>query len=256
MRRWAIVLLVVIAAVLIIFGGAATILIELLPEETQNNYIVYILSFVITYAIANGIVTFMQWIGKSPFDFLPNKTLKEKDPQRFKLTTMQDAKFLYEKAKEAEKNKEYDWAIAFAEALIRLKPSETRGYEVIGDSLLNLHRPSEALKYGEQLIAIQPLEYDGYWLLGKVYIELVNPQEARKYLEDALKYSDDNMRQHILGDLIEAYKMLGLAKEAAEAYEEHVQLSSQDILAEFKEQELSRLKRISGLSSEESSESV
>jgi hypothetical protein len=85
MRRWTIVLLIVVAVILVIFGGAVQLISTLLPQETQESYLVYILGFGITYALVNGIVTAMQWFGKSPLDFLPEKTLREKDPNAFGL---------------------------------------------------------------------------------------------------------------------------------------------------------------------------
>ncbi len=40
MRRWTIVLLIVVAVILVIFGGAVQLISTLLPQETQESYLV------------------------------------------------------------------------------------------------------------------------------------------------------------------------------------------------------------------------
>lgn len=244
MRRWTIVLLIVVAVILVIFGGAVQLISTFLPQETQESYVVYILGFGITYALVNGIVTAMQWFGKSPLDFLPEKTLREKDPQRFRLTKTTDVDFLYKKARDAEDSKEYEWAIAFAEVIVRLKPSETRAFRIIGESLLKMHRPNEALKYGEILVDKQPLSHDGYQLLGDAYFELSDLQEACKYYEMALERATPSFRQFILSDLSKTYEVLGMPQKAADAYQQYLELSDRDPLSDYHAANLERLKRL------------
>lgn len=244
MQKWAIVILIIVAVVLIVFGGAVQLALTLLPQNTQNNYLSYIVGFGITYLIVNGAVTAMQWFGKSPLDFLPEKTLREKDPQRFQLTKSRDVDVLLNKAREAKENKEHDWAIAFAEALVQLKPTETRGYRIIGEAHLKMHRPHEAIKYGEELVRMQPLDHNGYQLLGDAYTELMQPHQARKWYEKALERVTPDFRQFVLSDLARTYETLGMAKEAAEAYEEYLALADQNPLADYHAENLAKLKRL------------
>lgn len=218
MRRWAIVSLIVVAVIIVIFGGAVQLITTLLPQDTQANYLVYLVGFGITYAIVNGLVTVLQLFGKSPWDFLPEKSLRQSDPQRYKLTKHGDFEFLYKKAREAEDNKEYEWAIAFAEAAVLVKPSDHRAYRLLGDALLEMNRPAETLKYGKLLVEKFPLGHEGYQLLGNAYRAMGDLASARTALEQALERVIPLFKQFVLLDLAEVYEALALPQEAAETY--------------------------------------
>jgi hypothetical protein len=84
MKRWIVIVFVLIVGIAITLGSIAQIVLSLLPEDQTEGLLPFALATLVTALIGNLIVAMMQWFGKSPLDFLPEKTLKEKDPKRFK----------------------------------------------------------------------------------------------------------------------------------------------------------------------------
>lgn len=247
MRRWFVVLLILVFTVLVIFGGAVQLLFSVSSDSGEQSVLIYATAFGLTYALALGIVTAMQWFGVSPLDFLPEKTLRQRDPKRFLLTRSNDERVLRDKAKEARKNKEFDWALAFANALIHIKPASSDGYEIAAEVLLDVHQPEEAIEFGRKVIEIQPLDYHGYKILGEAYTELSNHSEARQYYEQAYKRVDDIGQIVLVSEMAKNYERLGMAKEAADKLEEYTRLSNNDrTITDLYSSTIERYRRIAG----------
>lgn len=114
-QRWPVIILVLVASVVLVFGGVVQFLLLLLPEDSQDAFWPLIVGIIVTYMVVLGVVTTMQWFGISPLDFLPDKSLREQDPDRFRITKSKDENILYHKAREAEKTKNMNGPSSFRE---------------------------------------------------------------------------------------------------------------------------------------------
>ena len=214
MRRWAIVIFVVVIVIALTLGASLQLFLSLQPQADQNTILPFVLATGLTVIIANAVIAIMQWFGKSPLDFLPEKTLREKDPQRYKLSRSKDPAVLREQTDQSMKLNEYDWAALFAEAWVNLKPGESRAYREFGKALIELNEIERAKDIGTRLIKLQKLNYEGYYLLGKAYSELAEWDEARRYFEQALLYAPDSFQMFILTELAEVFEATGDVEEA------------------------------------------
>lgn len=224
MRKWATVIFVVVIVTALILGSSFQIILGLLPSNQQESALPYIIATGITVILANGIIAIMGWFGVSPLDFLPERTLKDtlrkRDPHRFTLTKSKDAAFLEEQAKAAKNQKQYEWVQLYCEAWIAQKPSDGDAYDMLGEALLELNQPSEAIEIGRKLIKLEPINYEGYSILGDAYSQLGDREQARKWYESALEVAPPTFRPYVLGDLARTYEALGLVNEAIQALEE------------------------------------
>jgi tetratricopeptide (TPR) repeat protein len=247
MRRWAVVVFVFVVIIALLLAGSLQVMSALLPEEQQQGVLPYVAATGLAGLVASTIISVMQWVGISPLDFLPERSLKDtlrkQDPARFSLTKNRDSKLISEQAKAAKNQNQYDWVYVFSEAWVQSKPVEADAYEMLGEALIKLNRPQEAIAIGEKLIKLEPLNYTGFSILGDAYNELGERDEACSNYERALELVPPSYREFVLRDLAKTYKLLGHADKALKALEELVpllELNSRD----YYQEQLDHMKQI------------
>lgn len=217
MRRWIIIIFVLVVIVAAILGGTLQVLQAAVPGLQQQSVLPFVVATGITAVIANIIIAVMQWFGRSPLDFLPEKTLRERDPKRFRLSKSKDPAVLSQHSDQAEKLKEYEWVAVFAEAWVKVQPGEVRAYEDLGKALIQLNRLEEAVEVGKRLIALRKMNHRGYAIVGEASMLLGAIDEAIKHFEEAVKYVEPQFVSYIANDLAEAYEAVGRIDDAIEA---------------------------------------
>jgi len=214
MRRWIVIIFVLVVVVAAILGGTLQILQSALPELQQQGVFPFVVATGVTAVIANIVIAVMQWFGRSPLDFLPEKTLRERDPKRFRLSKSKDLVLLSEQTKLAGKLKEFEWMAVFAEAWVGVQPGEVRAYEDLGEALLELNRLEQAKEVGKQLIGLRKMNHRGYSIVGKASMLQGDTYEAVKSFEEAVKYVEPEFLSYIAHDLAEAYEAVGRIDDA------------------------------------------
>ncbi len=255
MRRWAIVVFVVVIVIALILGGSLQVILSLLPPAQQQGLFPFIVAVGVTVIVANGIIAIMQWFGTSPLDFLPERTLKDRlrkqDPIRFKLAKNKDSGLLAEQAKAAKNLGQYDWMFLFAEAWIQQEPNEGRAYEMLGEALIELNRPQEAIVIGEKLTKLEPLNHEGFSILGEAYGKLGEREQSRIWHERALQVVTPDFREFVLMDLIKTYEAMGLVDKGIEAAEELLPLLEDSFQKQFYNDKLHHLRQIQSKTGEQ-----
>jgi tetratricopeptide (TPR) repeat protein len=208
------VLVIIVAAIL---GGTLQVLQATVPDFQQQGVLPFIIATGITAVIANIIIAVMQWFGKSPLDFLPEKTLSQKDPKRFRLSKSGDPKILSEQSALAKKLDDYEWMAVFAEAWVEIQPGEVRAYEDLGTALIRLNRLEQAIGVGKRLIALRKMNHSGYSTVGEASMLLGDTAEAVKNFEEAVKYVQPEFLSYVAHDLAEAYAAVGRIDDAIAA---------------------------------------
>ena len=214
MRRWAVIIFVLVVIVAAILGGTFQVLQAAIPELQQQGALPFVVATGITAVIANIVIAVMQWFGRSPLDFLPEKTLRERDPERFRLSRSKDPVVLSEQTKLASKLEEYEWMAVFAEAWVAVQPGEVRAYEDLGKALIKLNRLEQAKEVGKRLIELRKINFRGYSIVGEVSMIQGNLTEAVKNFEEAVKYVEPNFLSYVAHDLAEAYEAVGRIDDA------------------------------------------
>jgi tetratricopeptide (TPR) repeat protein len=245
MKRWPFVILLIVTAVVLIFGGIYSGITSLLPVSQTTSVPPFVGALVATYVVLQVIANVAQVYGYTLRDILPEKSLKERDRERSKLLNSKDVEKLRAQMRKAYDAKDYDWVVAFAEALLKIRPKDTQAHDKAGTALVRSGKPEQAILHGEQLIKIDKLSHDGYELLGDAYKEMGEWDKATENYETALLYVDQGSRQFILSPLAEVYRSSGELDKAIATFEEYVQESNVDSeLIRFARSKLDNLKAI------------
>lgn len=244
MRRWAIIIFVLVIIIAAILGGTLQVLQSSIPELQQQGALPFVVATGITAVIANIIIAVMQWFGRSPLDFLPEKTLQERDPKRYRLSKSKDPMVLSEQTKLANKLEEYEWMAIFAEAWVNVQPGEVRAYEDLGKALLKLNRLEQAKELGNRLIELRKMNHRGYSIVGEACMLLGETTEAVRNFEEAVKYVDPEFLSYVANDLGEAYEAMGRIDDAIAAMTIAHDSQSMEASKPFLKSRLDHLKRL------------
>lgn len=247
-QRWLVTTTVFTIVMALLLGGSYLAAVQLLPDNDQQNVAQVTLAVSLAVVAANVIVAVMQLFGISPADLLPPQTLEERlkkeNSNRYLTSKSTDSKFLYEQAKAAKNNKEYNWMYLFANAWVKLKPHEPDALELLSDAYFELELYEEAINFAYRLIEREKLNYRGYSNLGKAYFQVGDLENARRYMEEALSLSDATQRQFSLIDLIRVYEAQGDVEKAIATVEEVMPLLDSEFQRDFYGQKLDRFKRV------------
>ncbi len=254
MRRWPITILLIVAVPIILFGTILSVINSLIPQNQNSQTTPFLVTFVIVYAVLMAVATLTQAYGYTLRDLLPEKTLKEIDRERYKLLKSKSPDLLRKQAQISYDRKDYDWAVAFAESLMRLRPKDSEAHEIAGKSLINLGDAENALRYGRKLIELKKLSSEGYQITGEAFEKLNEWEAAINQYEKALLYAPQNSRHFILTSLSKACLNSGNLEKAISHLEDYLQTPNLDIFSkQYHEQELSHLvdvkKRLQNLGS-------
>lgn len=244
MNRWFVIMFIVVTTVLFVFGGVFSIITGLLPEDQKQGILPLTIGFAVTYGLLTIVITLMQWFGISPIDFLPEKTLKQQDRGRYRLSQTKNAKILEDETKRAMTNKEYEWAVLFAEVWVTISPGNERAYHNLSEALLKLGRIDASIKVGENLVKIKKANYIGYRILGESYKQLANWKEAEKWFELALNYAPSDFSpfiHHELADIYESQGEIGKAINSLSVYEKSIDDRQAKIYYQDKIKELKQM---------------
>jgi tetratricopeptide (TPR) repeat protein len=235
MRRWIGIIFILVLIVALILGGTLQVLQAAIPSlQQQSPLLPFIVATGLTGVIANIVIAVMQWFGKSPLDFLPEKTLAQKDPERHRLSKSTDPQVLKKQTDLSDKLEDYEWMAVFAEAWVKLQPGEVRAYEELGKALIKLNRLDQAIELGKRLIALRKMNHRGYSIIGEASMLLGDTTDAIKHFEEAIKYVEPQFVSYIANDLAEAYEAVGRIDDAITmmtlAHDSHTDASSKMFL--------------------------
>jgi predicted Zn-dependent protease len=203
---------------------------------------------IIAFAVAYGIIVVFQQVtqafGYTLRDILPEKTLSEIDKERYKLLKSKNPHILLEQAHTAFDRKEYDWAYAFADNLLRKRPNDSQALEIAGKSLIRSGEAERAVHFGKRLVANEPLNHEGFRLLGDAYSDQSLWKEAVVEYEKALLYANNTFRVFVLRDIAAAYTKTGQLDKAILALKEYLRLETDSDLKRYTEQDYTDLLEI------------
>jgi len=216
-RKWFVSITIIVVVAALFLGGSYLIIVQLLPDIERQNFAQITLSVSLAVLLANGVVAIMQWLGVSPLDLLPERSLKEslkkQNRNLFILSFSKNPSLLSAQTKAAKEEKKYDWMYLFSDAWVRCQPLEPNAYEMLGEALLEIGFTDDAINAGHKLIELEPLNYEGFSIVGEAYSKQSNWQQARQYYEKALEVVSPSRKQFILSDILKIYDKLGLVEE-------------------------------------------
>jgi tetratricopeptide (TPR) repeat protein len=123
------------------------------------------------------------------------------------------------------RNRDYEQALVTLEGLARSEPPAPEVLHQLGDTLLNLQRPNEAIPYLLACLRVNPGLLEAHASLGRAYMRSGTPEKAVVHLQKALPNDEDGS---IHFQLARAYDRTGRSAEAAKAMESFERLSKAD----------------------------
>ncbi len=227
-QKWFAVTSVVVVVIAVLVNSFWLLITSLLDEEQKYSILPFVLAVIVTVVIANGVIAIMQGFDVSPFDFLPERSLKEslrhQDPLRFMMTTSQDVHLLASQSQTAKNQKQYDWVLVFAEAWVRQSPRDAKAYVLLGEALNKLGRHHEAIAVGKKLSDIEPSKFEGFLIIGDGYSGLGDWEQAGNWYEKSFQRVTSPFKPFVLVDLVRTYEKLGLIRDAIHTLEELIPL--------------------------------
>lgn len=106
-------------------------------------------------------------------------------------------------------------------------PSREQPYLNLGNLLITLERPQEAIAPLQQAIAIAPHDAQGHLRLGTAYLHLNRLEEAERELREAVRLAPDNATAHY--QLGRCYKQAKKMEEAKTEFDRVAEIQSQTV---------------------------
>ena len=134
-------------------------------------------------------------------------------------------------------------AVATYQALIRLHPNLTVGYDKLGRLYMNLHKPQRAIPFFQKVLELNPDTVEAHLRLGWLYTQSKAFDKAESHLQIAIKRMPQlSLAYH---GLAEIYTQQGHIQKAIEVYQHITKIEPNDAEARKALHNLERLKRSS-----------
>ena len=134
-------------------------------------------------------------------------------------------------------------AIATYQALIRLHPNLTVGYDKLGRLYMNLSMPQRAIPFFQKVLELNPNAVEAHVRLGWLYTQSKAFDKAESHLHTAIKQMPQlSLAYH---GLAEIYTQQGHIQKAIDVYEQITKIEPNDDEARKALHNLERLKRAS-----------
>ena len=134
-------------------------------------------------------------------------------------------------------------AVATYQALIRLHPDSTVGYDMLGRLYMNLHKSERAIPFFLKVLELNPDAVEAHLRLGWLYTQLKAFNKAESHLQAAIKQMPQlSLAYH---GLAEIYTQQGHIQKAIEVYQHITKIEPDDDDARKALHNLERLKRSS-----------
>ena len=134
-------------------------------------------------------------------------------------------------------------AVATYQALIRLHPNLTVGYDKLGRLYMNLHKPQRAIPFFKKVLELNPDAVEAHVRLGWLYTQLKAFDKAESHLQIAIKQMPQlSLAYH---GLAEIYTQQGHIQKAIEVYQQITKIEPNDKEARKALHTLEHLKRAS-----------
>jgi predicted Zn-dependent protease len=104
------------------------------------------------------------------------------------------------------------------ERLVKTEPDSSRANYLLGDTLLGLHRPRQAIPYLQKSLALNPAFPGAQRSLGNACMQAGNPRAAIPYLRAALRIDKDGAVHYQLARAYEESGEAGLAQKMIDKY--------------------------------------
>ena len=132
-------------------------------------------------------------------------------------------------------------AVATYQALIRLHPNLTVGYDKLGRLYMNLNMPQHAIPFFQKVLKLDPDAVEAHLRLGWLYTKLKTYDKAESHLQTAIeKMPKLSLAYH---GLAEIYTQQGQLQKAIEVYQHITKIKPDDDDAWKALHKLERLKR-------------
>ena len=132
-------------------------------------------------------------------------------------------------------------AVATYQALIRLHPNLTVGYDKLGRLYMNLNMPQHAIPFFQKVLELDPDAVEAHLRLGWLYTQSKAFDKAESHLQAAIeKMPKLSLAYH---GLAEIYTQQGQLQKAIEVYQHITKIKPDDADARKALHELERLKR-------------
>jgi tetratricopeptide (TPR) repeat protein len=142
------------------------------------------------------------------------------------------------------KAKDYSLALSLAEIVLKHWPTNGDALDISGSSALRLGKLDKAIQYGQKLIELEPLNWRGYSTVADAYMIMGRSSEAIPLLEKELKYTNPNLKVHVLGNLGKAHEKTGNIGEAVRNFEAAANATNDAIMQAMMKQDGQRLRNI------------
>lgn len=132
-------------------------------------------------------------------------------------------------------------AVATYQALIRLHPNLTVGYDKLGRLYMNLNMPQHAIPFFQKVLELNPDTVEAHLRLGWLYTQSKTFDKAESHLQAAIqKMPKLSLAYH---GLAEIYTQQGQLQKAIEVYQQITKIKPDDADARKALHNLERLKR-------------
>ncbi len=132
-------------------------------------------------------------------------------------------------------------AVATYQALIRLHPNLTVGYDKLGRLYMNLNMPQHAIPFFQKVLKLDPDAVEAHLRLGWLYTKLKTYDKAESHLQTAIeKMPKLSLAYH---GLAEIYTQQGQLQKAIEVYQHITKIKPDDDDAWKALHNLERLKK-------------
>lgn len=119
--------------------------------------------------------------------------LRDRAEGRLKIVTSRkpSLKEMYAMAMEYYHQEQYDLALPIYLKILDYSSDQANLLNMIGNTLINLGRPEEAIGYWKRVLELEPNSVDAVFNLGLAYARLSNSKQAAEYFEKFLKIAPE-----------------------------------------------------------------